>query len=87
MGEINARLTEVTICALPESSINHHVYAVTVSYRGDNTYAVMHHGYALSADVSWDYEPRPSTAYRMAVAVAPDVVVNGRSAREVAADG
>lgn len=96
---VNSRITEVTVCAVPESSVNHYVYAVTVSWRGDETYAVMHSGFCLGADGEWDYEPRPSsrddewlashrfdydTAYRKAIEVAPDVIVNGRKAREVA---
>jgi hypothetical protein len=96
---LHAKLTEVTVCVLPESSINHGSYAVTVSYRGDELYAVMHRGWCLGRNGKWDHEPQPSsrtktwiashrfdydTAYRLAGEVAPTVTVNGRTALEAA---
>jgi hypothetical protein len=97
---IHMRLTELTVSAVPESSINHYAYAVTVQWRGEETYAVTHLGHCLGADGTWDYERRPSsreedwrathrfdyeTAVRLAVEAAPRVVVNGRTALEAVA--
>lgn len=99
-GMIHIKLTEVTVSLLPETDINHHLYAVKVEYRGDEKYAVLHHGWCLDADGRWEYEPRPSsrdddwlaryrfdydTAHRMAIDVAPTVEVNGLTAAEIAA--
>lgn len=97
---INVRITEVTVCLLPEDSINHHAYAVTVQWRGDETYAVCHFRDCLSKDGTWDYESIPSErtdewkaahrfgyweAMELAMKAAPDIVVNGRSAQQVLA--
>jgi hypothetical protein len=94
---LNVKITEVTVCALPESSVNHHHYAVQVAYRGEDLYAVMHMGWCLGLDGTWEYEPSPSgreddwlashrfdyfTAYRLALRHAPDVEVNGTKARD-----
>lgn len=96
---INVRITEVTVSAVPEDSINHSLYAVRVAWRGGETYAVMNNGYCLGTDGEWDYEPLPSsreddwlashrfdydTAYRLAIDVAPKVTCNGRTAVEAA---
>lgn len=93
------RVTQYTVCELPEDNINHGSYALTVAYRGANRWAILHHGFCLGADGAWDYESIPSerrddwlaahrfdeeTALRLAVEAAPDVTVNGISAREVA---
>lgn len=96
---LHAKLTEVTFSVLPESSVNHGTYAVTVAYRGDELYAVLHRGFCLAADGTWDYEPRPSsreddwlathrfdydTASQLAREHAPKVIVNGRTAAQQA---
>lgn len=96
---IHTRITEVTISVLPESSINHSTFAVKVAWRGDERYAVLHHGYCLGTDGEWDYESIPSgreddwlathrftydEAYRRAIDVAPAIKVNGFTAAEAA---
>lgn len=88
----HTRLTEVTVSAIPEGNINHGAYAITVQWRGGETYAVVRGGFALGADGEWDYEPSPSNrddewiathrftydrAYQLAIEAAPDVIVNG----------
>ena len=98
---IYTRLTEVTVCALPDDDINYDLYAVQVQWRGGETYAVMRHRQCLNAAGEWDWEPSPSnreddwiaghrftyqTALEMACRVAPTVICNGRTAAEVAAD-
>jgi hypothetical protein len=95
---LHVRLTEVTVCALPEDDVNYHSYAITVSWRGGESYAVVHVGYCLSVDGGWDYEPMVSsrddewlaahrwaydTAYRLACEQAPLVEVNGKTATGV----
>ena len=99
---IHSRITEVTVCALPDDDINHHLYAVAVAWRGEETYAVTHFKQCLDVDGEWDWEPIPSerddewkathrfdyhTALRMAVEVAPSVMCNGRTAADVAERG
>lgn len=93
----HVRITEVTVCAIPDHHINHTAYAVTVAWRGGETYAVMHMRWCLGADGMWDHEPNPSSrtdewiathrftydeAYRRAIEVAPTIVVNGVAARD-----
>jgi hypothetical protein len=99
--QINVRITEVTVCAVPEDSINHSTYAITVAWRGGEKHAVVRHRQCLGADGQWDFEPSPSnrdeewiathrfdyaTALALAVKAAPDVRVNGRTATQVAED-
>lgn len=57
---VTSRTTEVSYCALPEDDINAYQLTVTVSWRGDGRYAVMHRNYCLGADGEWDYESTPS---------------------------
>lgn len=98
---IHARITEVTVCALPESSINFDLFAVRVQWRGAETYAVLRHRQCLGNDGEWDFESSPSnredewiathrfdydTAYRKAIEIAPTVWSNGRTAAQVAAE-
>ncbi|MDG4799033.1 hypothetical protein [Micromonospora sp. WMMD980] len=88
----HARLTEMTFCALPEDNINHDIYAVTVTWRGGEQYAVKRHSQVLGADGEWDYEPSPSnrndewiathrfdydTACRLAMEACQHITVNG----------
>lgn len=90
--QIHARITEVTVCALPEDNVNHSSYAITVQWRGGETHAVKRHSMVLGADGEWDYEPSPSNrdddwiathrftydrAYQLACQAAPHVTVNG----------
>jgi hypothetical protein len=94
---VHARITEVTVSAIPESSVNHSVYAVQVQWRGDDRYAVKRHSLVLGADGEWDYEPMPSSreddwitthrfgyeeALQRAVEAAPHVTVNGITVAE-----
>lgn len=89
---VHSRITEVTFCALPETDINHGSYAVQVTWRGDDRYAVKRHSQCLGADGTWDYEARPSdredewlaehrfdydTACALAAKACQHVVVNG----------
>jgi len=89
---INARVTEVTVSAIPEGNVNHGAYAITVQWRGDDQYAVKRHSLVLGSDGEWDYEPSPSNreddwiethrfgydeAIRLAVEAAPGMTVNG----------
>jgi hypothetical protein len=90
--EVVPRVTEYTVCALPEDDINAGSFAITVAYRGRNLWAVSRHRRCLGADGNWDYESIPSerrdewlaahrfdeqTALRLAVEHAPKVTVNG----------
>ena len=99
---LHLRLSEVTVCAVPEDSVNHHLYAVTVAWRGGEDYAVIWFKRALGRDGEWDWEPIPSEredswlrehrfdyweALRRACEVAPTIVVNGRIASEIAREG
>jgi hypothetical protein len=89
---VHSRITEVTVSAVSEDNINHGLYAITVQWRGGETYAVIRHRMALGTDGEWDYEPIPSdrddewiathrftydSAYELAVRAAPQVIVNG----------
>lgn len=97
---VNTRITEVTVSAIPEDNINHHSYAITVQWRGGETYAVCDGAMALGTDGEWDYEPSPSgrddewiathrftydRAYQLAVEAAPHVTVNGFTVAETLA--
>lgn len=99
--KVYERVTEVTVCAVPEDNITHHSYAITVAWRGDETYAVTHYRRCLGTDGEWDFEPSPGsrtdkwiathrfaydTALRLARAAAPGVTVNGWSAAQIVAD-
>lgn len=98
---IYERITEVTVCAVPENNINHGTYAVQIQWRGGETYAVHWFKRCLSVDGEWDFESIPSEredewiarhrfsyleALRLAAKVAPTIRMNGRTAAEVAAD-
>ena len=97
---IYTRLSEVTVSALPEDHIDHHLFAITVQWRGEKTYAVARGRQCLSLAGEWDWEPIPSdraeawvathrfsydAAMALAAREAPNVVCNGRTAAEVAA--
>lgn len=97
---IHSRVTEVTVCALPEDNINHGAYAITVQWRGGETYAVCRFRHCLSVHGEWDFESRPSDrddgwladhrfsydeAMRRAAEEAPKVVVNGHTVADALA--
>lgn len=88
---------QFTVCLLPETDINHHLYAITVEYRGRGVWAVVRHKHCLSRNGTWDWESVPSergadwlaehrfdqdTALRLAEEAAPSVCVNGITAAE-----
>lgn len=94
------RITEVTVSAVPEASINHSVFSVQVAWRGEEKYAVVRLGRCLGVDGTWDYESIPSErtdewiathrftydeAYRRAIDVAPTIMVNGFTVADVLA--
>lgn len=82
----------------PEGHIGLSSWALEVTYRGRNLWAVLHRGYCLGKDGVWEYEPSPSNreddwlkthrftraeALALAYKAAPNVTVNGRSAAEL----
>lgn len=98
---INLRITEVTVCALPEDHPEHDAYALRVQWRGGETHAVTRRCRCLGTDGAWDFEPSPSSrddewiaahrfgydeALRLAVEAAPHVKVNGHSVADALAD-
>lgn len=98
MSEINVRVTEYTVCALPEDHMESDIFAITVAYRGAGRWAVLHGARCLGIDGKWEHEPMASgrtkewrdthrfdeqTALRLAKEAAPKVVVNGWTAERV----
>ncbi|WFE45319.1 hypothetical protein [Verrucosispora sp. WMMD1129] len=98
--EITTRVTEYTVCALPEDHIDADIFAITVAYRGHGLWAVLRGKRCLDAGGTWWWEPIPSertdewkaanrfdeeTALRLAREAAPTVVVNGWTAESVLA--
>jgi hypothetical protein len=96
----NMRITEVTVCALPEDHIEHDAYALRVQWRGGETHAVTRMRRCLGTDGEWDFEPSPSNrdddwiathrfgydeALRLAVEAAPHVKVSGHSVADALA--
>lgn len=93
--KIHVRTTEITVSALPETNINHRLYALKVTWRGGDAYAVKRSDdCVIDADGDWAYEPTPSSrddawiaahrfsfgqAYHLAVDAAPDVTINGHT--------
>src|SRR5690606_407223 len=59
--EPTVRVTRYEVSCLPQDNINAHHFTITVEWRGDDRWAVLHHGFCLGADGEWDYEPRPSS--------------------------
>jgi len=94
---VEARPTRYEMCLLPEDNINSLNFTIAVEYRGDGRWAVLHHGWTLTVDGEWEYEPRPSgreddylarcrfdlgTALALARKALPDLRVNGHSAQD-----
>jgi hypothetical protein len=86
---------------LPPDHREHGHFEVTVEWRGDGRWAVMHMGYCLGLDGDWEYESIPSerrdewlathrfdldTALRLAREAAPEVTVNGWTVERVLRD-
>lgn len=97
LPEPTVRPAAYTVCLLPEDDINAHVYAITVEYRGEGRWAVVHCGSCLGADGEWEFGVKPygrgdgwlaahrfnlDTALRLAKEAAPHVTVNGITAAE-----
>lgn len=94
-------VTAVTVSLLPEGHIDRGHFELTVEYRGNGRWAVMHGRFCLGTDGDWEYEMRPServdewlathrfdydTALELARQAAPDVTCNGHRAGDVAAE-
>lgn len=94
------RATRYTVNAVPESMEQAYAWAITVEYRGNDLWAVVNGPQCLSSDGTWGYEPMSSSrteqwinknrfpldhALELATAAAPDVVVSGHRAGDVAA--
>lgn len=96
---VNVNATEFQVTVLPVDDINASNWSLTVSWRGQDRWAVMRGGrMCLSRSGSWDYESIPSEredewivehrfdyaeAIRLAIEHAPHIVVNGITATEV----
>jgi hypothetical protein len=98
VAEPTVQVTEYTVSLLPEGP-DASSYEITVAYRGRGLWAVTRSRMCLGGDGEWDWEPLPSerteewllahrfdldTALRLAKRAAPGIVVNGRSAADVA---
>lgn len=94
-----AMATQFTVSLFAVDSIDRHLFDLTVEQRSPGRWAVCRMRDCLGADGRWDFEPSPSnreddwleahrfdldTALRLAHRAAPDVVVNGVTAREAA---
>lgn len=90
------RPTEYTVSLLPDDDVNHHVFAITVQYRGGGRWAVTRGEHAcLGRDGTWAQGVKPydrgddwlaahrfdrETAIELAREAAPAVMVNGITA-------
>ena len=96
---VNVVSTELTYSALPLGHPEFGTWAVRVTWRGGENYAVKFLSQVLNRDGKWEYEPIPSergddfiertrfdylTAQRLAVEHAPKIRINGMTADEVA---
>ncbi len=93
--------TRYSVSMLPIDHREHGHFEITVEWRGDGRWAVMHMGYCLGTDGDWEYESIPSerrdewlathrfdldTALRLAKEAAPKVTVNGWTVERVLRD-
>jgi hypothetical protein len=93
------RATAYTVTMFREPTIDCHVFDITVEETAPGRWAVRHLGSCLSSVEEWDYEPISSSrtdewldehrfpfplTREMAERAAPDVVVNGHRAGDVA---
>lgn len=98
---IDVRVTEYTVCALPEDHIDAYLFSITVAYRAAGRWAVLRGQRCLGSDGTWDFEPIPSdrtdewkalhrfderTALKLARDAAPKVAVNGWTVDRVMAE-
>lgn len=58
--QIYSRSTKYEISIFPYESVNRRHFTISVEYRGDDKWAVMHFSDCLSTDGTWDYEMQPS---------------------------
>lgn len=94
------RATAYTVTMFREPTIDSHVFDITIEETAPGRWAVRHLGSCLSNVEQWDYEPISSDrtdewlnahrfpfplAREMAERAAPDIVVNGYRAVDVAA--
>jgi hypothetical protein len=96
---ITVQPTVYTVTLFPDDPMWSSVYELTVAHRDRGRWAVCRMGQCLSIDGQWHVEPSPSnrdddwlashrfdldTALSMAREAAPNIRVNGRTARDVA---
>jgi hypothetical protein len=97
LPEPTVQPTRYDVSLLPDDDINHRAFLITIEQRGDGKWAVMHCGFCLGVDGTWDFESIPSgrvrewlrghrfplrEATQRAVEVAPFVTVNGHTAAD-----
>lgn len=100
--EATARVTEYQVSCVPDDFIDAPAFALTVEWRGEDTWAICRFSRCLGSDGVWDHEPIPSDredewiathrftedeALRLAKEAAPKVVVNGWTVAAVLAKG
>jgi hypothetical protein len=101
-SDVVERITEVTVCALPEAYPSRFHWEIKVAYRGDDRWAVVWAPFVLSFfSEAWVYEPLPSSrtdewlaehrgtyeqALRLARKHAPIIKINGRTAAQALKD-
>lgn len=100
MAKPEVRVTCYEVNALPEAYDERYHWAITVEYRGDGKWAVLHFRSCLGADGDWDLEPSPTnreddwlathrfdmeTAIALASEHAPKVSVNGMTPADILA--
>lgn len=84
--------TAYSVSCLPMDHREHGHFEITVEWRGNDRWAVIHGGYCLGTDGEWEYERQPSSradewlashrfdldeALRLAKQEAPHVTCNG----------
>lgn len=102
MADLSPRVyvTQHTVSCIPEDSINHQPWSITVEYRGRGRWAVLRGKRCLGRDGIWRHESIPSEredewldghrfteqeSLRLAAEWAPKIVVNGLTAADVLA--
>lgn len=89
------RVTEFEVCLLERNDINYRTYAIRVSKRKDELWAVVNNGYCLGTDGEWVPETGGldkvhywfplGEAVSRAIDAAPHVNINGFTARQALA--
>ena len=90
--QVWTEVTVYTVCAVPKTNLQWYAWSITVESRGDDRWAVCHHGMTMTKTGRWRYERSNSsrtegylkfhrhdldTALRLAQEYAPKVTVNG----------